>query len=82
MLENTISPSTCAPVVKVDNKTIITMATRSSTTSIPKTILVKACSRMDRSVNAFIMMVVDDMESIQPKNRLSMDVHPKKCPVR
>ena len=51
--------------------TIITTAKRSSTMSTPKTRLAKAFLRRFKSVNALMIIVVDDMESMAPRNTLS-----------
>ena len=38
------------------------------------------CWRMPKSVNALMIIVVDDIDSIAPRNRESMNANPSKCP--
>ena len=63
-----------------DSITIINTANRSSTISTANTNAANFCWRRPISVNALMMMVVDDIESIPPKNRQLMKLKPKKCP--
>ena len=61
--------------------TIITTANRSSTISTANTSEANFFCRSPRSVNAFIIMVVDDMESMPPRKRLLMLVKPSRWPI-
>lgn len=61
--------------------TIMTTAKRSSTISTAKTSEANFFWRRLRSVKALIMMVVDDMESMPPRNRLLMVVNPSRWPM-
>ena len=60
--------------------TIMTMPAISSTMSTPKTISVKRCALSFKSSNALIIIVVEDIESMPPKKRLSIWFHPMSVP--
>ena len=65
-------PSTLLLMAMDDSMTIINTAKRSSTISTANTSEANFFCRRLRSVNALIMMVVDDIDSIPPRNRLLM----------
>ena len=54
-----------------ESNTIINTANISSTISTPNTIDVNFCLRIFKSVNALIIIVVDDIDNIPPKKTLS-----------
>ena len=65
-----------------ESSTIIMTANRSSTMSTANTCDVnRRCNRF-KSVRAFKIMVVDDMESIPPRNRLLMKEKPIMRPAK
>jgi len=76
------SPANSWLTAIVESKTIIIMATRSSTTNVPNTIPVNRWLRNPRSSKAFIMIVVDDIDSIPPRNMEFIVDHPSRCPTR
>ena len=59
-----------------DDNTIITTATRSSITRIPKTMPVNFCWRSPISLKALNTMAVDDMDNIPPRKILLMWENP------
>ena len=63
-----------------DSITIINTANRSSTISTANTNAANCCWRKPMSVKALIMMVVDDIDSIPPKNRQLMKLNPIRWP--
>ncbi len=75
-------PSTLLLRAIDDNNTIMTTAKRSSTISTANTSEANRLWRRLRSVNALMMIVVDDIDSIPPRNRLLMVVKPSRCPIR
>lgn len=64
-----------------DSITIITTAKRSSTISTAKTSEANFRCVRPRSLNALMMMVVDDIESIPPRKRLLIRENPRRCPM-
>ena len=71
-MERTISSLFTVLLMAMDDSTTIsTTAKRSSTMSTANVMGTKRRCRMFRSVSAFRMMVVDDMDIMPPRNRLS-----------
>ena len=69
MILNTSSPPSNELLMAIDeSSTIITTANRSSHTSTPKVSGAKRRCRIFRSVRAFMTMVVDDIDSMAPRN--------------
>ena len=64
----------------VDRMIIMKMPAMSSITSVPNTSWAKSFFRTFSSSKALMMMVVDDMDSIPPKNTLSIVPQPMSCP--
>ena len=78
-----ISPlSTVLLMATLESTTIMTTAKRSSTMSTAKIIGTKRRCRIFRSVSAFNMMVVDDMEIMPPRKMLSTAAKPSSLPTR
>ena len=75
-------PSTLLLMAMDESTTIITTAKRSSTISTAKTREANFFCLRFRSVKAFMIIVVEDMESIPPRNRLLMVVKSRRCPMR
>ena len=73
-------PEMPAEAASVESRTIMIIPAMSSTINMPKTISVKRLPFIFKSSKAFIMMVVDDMESMPPKNRLFMWLQPISVP--
>ena len=65
-------PSTESFMAIDDNTTIITTANRSSTISTASTCDANFCWRRPISVNALMIVVVEDIDIIPPRNRLLM----------
>ena len=75
-------PSTLLLMAIDDNITIINTANKSSTISTANTNDANFLCRRFISVNALMIIVVDDIESIPPKNRLFMLVNPSNRPAK
>ena len=70
---NSISPPSTLLFTAIDDRiTIMSTAKRSSTMRTANTSDANFFCRRFKSVNAFMMIVVDDMDSIPPRNRLFM----------
>ena len=63
-----------------ERSTIIKTANISSTINTPNTIVVNCCFRIFKSVNALMIIVVDDIDNIPPKKILSKYVKCNKRP--
>ncbi len=74
-------PSNCWETAMVDSNTISTMAIRSSTTRVPKTIPAHGLSFMPMSWYDFRTTIVEDIERRPARNMLSSIVQPSACPV-
>lgn len=70
MLSSSSDPSTESLTAIDDSTTIMSTANRSSTTSMAKTSDANFFCLSPRSVSALIMIVVDDIDSMPPKNML------------
>ena len=70
------SPANCWLTAMVESNTIINIATRSSTTSVPNTIPVNRWLRKPRSSNALMIIVVEDIDNIPPRKMLFIVDHP------
>ncbi len=79
-LNSRSAPSTALLTAMDDRITIITTAKRSSTMSTARTSDANFCCRSPMSVNAFIIIVVDDMDSMPPRKRLLMLFMPMNLP--
>ena len=66
--------------LRVESNTSSNTATRSSTTSTAVTVLVNFCCFSFKSSNDLMIIVVDEMESMQPRKMLSMFPMPSRCP--
>ncbi len=75
------TPSTLSLMAIDDSITIINTANRSSTISTANTSDANFLWLRLRSLNAFMIMVVDDIESMPPRNRLLMLENPSRCPI-
>ena len=73
-------PFIVLPRAIVGNNTSINIPTKSSTISTPKTKSVNRCFLMFKSLNALMIMVVEDMDIIDPKKKLSMVDQPSSKP--
>ena len=77
-----ISPlSTLLLMATDDSNTIITTANRSSHISTANTSEAKRLCFTPKSLNALMIIVVDDIDNIPPKNKLSMFPNPSTLPV-
>ncbi len=74
-------PSTLLFMAIDESTTIMSTANRSSTMSTANTSEANFFCRSPRSVNAFMMIVVDDIDSIPPRNRLFMWEKFSRCPM-
>ena len=70
------SPSTALLTAIDDSITIITTAKRSSTMRTAKTKEANFFCLMPKSLKALIMIVVEDMDNIPPRNRQLMVLNP------
>ena len=80
-LYNISPPSTLLLTAIDDNITIINTAKRSSTMSTANTIDANFLCLKFISVNALMMIVVDDIDNIPPRKRLLICENPSKCPI-
>ena len=74
-------PLMLCPSATIGSSTSSKMPTRSSITKTPNTRSVNFCFLMLRSSKALIMMVVEDIEIIEPRKKLSVVDQPSKRPV-
>jgi hypothetical protein len=74
------SPTNSLLTAIVERMTIIRIAIRSSTTKVPNTMPVNRWLRKPRSSKALIIIVVDDMDNIPPRNTEFIVLHPNRCP--
>jgi hypothetical protein len=77
---NMALPEKCWLMAKVLSSTKSITATTSSITKTPTTMPAKTCVFSPSSSNARTMMVVEEMDMMPPKNRLSMRLQPRACP--
>ena len=78
-----ISPPSTVLLMAMELRiTIITTAKRSSMISTANTSEANLRCRRPRSVNALMMIVVDDIDSMPPRKRQLMVVKPSKRPIR
>ena len=76
------SPRLREPVMAMpESSAIMAMARMSSMMRIPKISWAKGSFDLPSSANALTMMVVEEIDSIAPRNRLSMELHPKAWPI-
>ena len=80
MLSPNSPPLKLLLTLRVDRMTSSRTAMRSSTTSTAVTVLVNFCCFSFKSSNDLMMMVVDEMESMQPRKIQSMLPQPSRCP--
>ena len=80
MLSASWPPLKLLPTLSVLSTTSSSTATRSSTTSTAVTVPVKRCCFSFRSSKDLMMMVVDEMESMQPRKMQSIVPMPSRCP--
>ena len=73
-------PSKLLLTLMVESITKSRTAIRSSTTSTAVTVPVNFCCFSFKSSNDLMMMVVDDMESMQPRNMQFIELQPSRCP--
>ena len=66
----------------VASSTIITIPAISSIISTPKTISVKRCALSFKSSKALMIIVVEDIESMPPRKRLSIWFQPSSIPAK
>ena len=69
------------PSAIVGSSTSIRIPIMSSTTSTPKTKSVNRCFLTFRSSKALMIIVVDDIEIMLPRKKLSIVDHPSRMPV-
>ena len=74
-------PSNSLVTAIVESKTISKITTISSTTRTPKTVRAKFFVLTPSSSNALIIMVVEELASIPPRNILSITLQPSQRPV-
>ena len=70
------APSNCFVTATVESKTISKITTISSTINTPNTMRAYCLVLIPSSSKAFKMMVVEELASIPPKNKLSITDHP------
>ena len=75
-------PATLSFMAMDDSITIMSTANKSSTISTANTSPANFLCCMPRSVNAFIIIVVEDIDSMPPRNRLLILEKPSRCPIR
>ena len=80
MLNASSPPSKLFPTLNVERTTNSSTAIRSSTTSTAVTVPVKRCCFSFKSSNDLIIIVVDEIESMQPRNTQSIVPMPSRCP--
>ena len=73
-------PSTPLSTAIDDRRTIISTAKRSSTMSTARTSEANFFCRIPMSVNALMMMVVDDIDSMPPRKRQLIWLKCSRCP--
>ena len=79
-LKPSSAPLKLLPTLSVDSTTSSSTAIKSSTTSTAVTVLVKRCCFSFRSSNDLMIIVVEEIESMQPRKILSMLPMPSRCP--
>ena len=82
MLINSSAPLKLLPTDRVDSITIRMTATRSSTTNAPITSAVNFSFFSFKSSKALTMMLVDEMDSIQPRKMQFIFCQPKSFPTK
>ena len=80
-LKPSSKPFMLFPIAIVGSNTNIKIPTKSSITKTPKTRSVNFCFFILRSLKVFMMIVVEDIEIIEPKKKLSIVDQPSSNPV-